>query len=340
LILKNLKLFLYFEPFFYYLMGAPYSFNHPHEFLIKAEEEVDPNSGCDPLSRPLPTYLNKGLIILDKFVGITSHEIASWVKLLLYDLGVTKVGHGGTLDPKVSGVLPLALNEATHIQDILLSSTKEYICLMHIHQLLEENLVRETMNQFVGTISQLPPDRSAIKREIRSRNISRIEILEINEKDVLFRVECEAGTYIRTLCDDIGKKLQCGAHMTELRRIRSGAFSEDQGLISMQQIESAMQSWSVQHDLASIYKIVIPMEKAFELFPQIIICDKARKFLRQGENLKANDVLSLEKSIKHNDFITIFSQKGEILGTGRIFLSAEQIIEKSTGICGKILKVY
>lgn len=137
-----------------------------------------------------------------------------------------RIGHGGTLDPKVSGVLPVCTGRAVRLTDIVLSSDKEYVCLMNLHGDVPEERIREVMGEFTGRIYQLPPVRSAVRRKLRIRRISELEILEIEGRRVLFRVACDAGTYIRSLCTDIGEALLCGASMGELRRTRSGRMRE------------------------------------------------------------------------------------------------------------------
>ena len=167
--------------------------------------------------------LAAGLINLDKPIGPTSHQVTAWVREIL---GVEKIGHGGTLDPKVSGVLPIATGKATKATDLVLRSDKEYVCMMTLHRDKDEAAVRIVLATFLGDIYQLPPVRAAVKRQMRVRNVHSIKVLEIVGRDVLFRVNCDAGTYIRTLCVDVGEALGIGAHMEDLRRTRSGSMLE------------------------------------------------------------------------------------------------------------------
>ena len=136
---------------------------------------------------------------IDKPKGPTSHQTSDYVKKILH---IDKAGHSGTLDPAVTGVQPVALGKATRITQFLLTAPKEYVCLMHIHQEVDEKNIKDTISQFLGKIRQLPPLKSAIKRVERTREIYEFEVLEIKGKDVLFRVKCQAGTYVRKLCFD------------------------------------------------------------------------------------------------------------------------------------------
>lgn len=199
------------------------------------------------------------ILIVDKPSGMTSHDVVDVVRRVYK---IQKVGHCGTLDPMATGVLVLLLGKATKLSAKLHIQDKEYICSMKLGIVtdshdsmgkvlnetstnhIDESKVKEVLSLFTGRQKQIPPMVSAkqhkgkrlyllarkgieIKREPVDIEIKDIEILEINIPFVKFRVCCSKGAYIRTLCHDIGKSLGCGAHMTELRRIRSGGFHID-----------------------------------------------------------------------------------------------------------------
>ncbi|MBU0898972.1 MAG: RNA-guided pseudouridylation complex pseudouridine synthase subunit Cbf5 [Nanoarchaeota archaeon] len=159
--------------------------------------------------------LHKGVVLVDKPSGPTSHDTVQMVKK---KLDVPKAGHVGTLDPKVTGVMLITLNEATKAVPVLMGLDKEYEGTMHIHDDFDEAELRKTMKYFVGKITQLPPVRSAVARRLREREVYSFEILEIRGKDITFRTRCQAGTYVRKLVSDLGEKLGINAHMTSLRR--------------------------------------------------------------------------------------------------------------------------
>ncbi len=165
--------------------------------IVRAEEEADPSLGCLPEERPIDRHIRFGVINLDKPPGPTSHEVVSWVKRIL---GLDRAGHGGTLDPKVTGVLPITLAEATKVVQALLESGKEYICVMRTHEEEREERVIEALKLFEGRIFQRPPLRASVKRRLRTRTIYRIDYLEGDGRNWLFKVACESGTYIRKLC--------------------------------------------------------------------------------------------------------------------------------------------
>ncbi|MDR3206615.1 MAG: RNA-guided pseudouridylation complex pseudouridine synthase subunit Cbf5, partial [Candidatus Methanoplasma sp.] len=191
--------------------------------LIKDPKAITDRWGKRPSDRSLGELLEAGVIVLDKPSGPTSHQATAWARDALC---ADRIGHGGTLDPYVSGVLPLCLGKAVRLTDIVLSSDKEYICLMKLHADAPEAKVRKILSTFCGKIYQTPPVRSAVKRQMRIRTVKELEILEVKGRDVLFRVSCDAGTYVRSICFDAGEALGCGASMTELRRTRSGRMTE------------------------------------------------------------------------------------------------------------------
>ena len=167
------------------------------EIIIKKEVKTSEKFGKDPYTRNVEELINNGIININKPKGPTSHQVSSFVQNIL---NIKKSGHSGTLDPKVTGVLPVALEKATRIVNVLLPAGKEYVCLMHLHDDHQEYEIRKIMASFVGEINQLPPIKSAVKRQYRIRKIYYIKIHDIIGKDVLFTVGCQAGTYIRKLC--------------------------------------------------------------------------------------------------------------------------------------------
>ncbi len=167
------------------------------ETLVKKEASTNESYGKKPEQRTTKELLDNGVICLNKLSGPSSHQVADYVKRIL---NAEKVGHGGTLDPGVTGVLQISLGRATKVMEALLKSGKEYVCLMHIHTPIQQSKIHKIIKEFIGKITQMPPVKSAVKRVLREREIYYLEILEIKDQDVLFRVGCQAGTYIRTLC--------------------------------------------------------------------------------------------------------------------------------------------
>jgi len=306
-------------------------------FLIKAESETNPEFGCYPDSRPIEEHLRKGIINLDKPSGPTSHEVDSWVRRIL---NCEKTGHGGTLDPRVTGVLPIGIDHATRVTQLLLVAGKEYVCLMRLHQEVDEEKVRNILQEFQGKIFQTPPLKSAVKRELRVRNIYNVNILEIDGKDVLFRIECEAGTYIRKYCHDIGEALGIGAHMAELRRTKAGPFKEDETLTTLHDLTDAYHEWKEEGDESLLRKCVLPMERAVEHLLKITIRDSAVDALCHGADLASGGILRLDKNIKKGETVAILTLKGELVASGEALENADEIHKSSKGIMVTTKKVF
>jgi H/ACA ribonucleoprotein complex subunit 4 len=195
------------------------------------------------------------------------------------------------------------------------------------------------MEEFQGEIFQRPPLRASVKRRLRTRKIYRLDFLEMREKDVLFKVGCESGTYIRKLCFDVGEVLGCGAHMQELRRTRAGPFTEDEGLVTLYDILQHEDRRQEDGDEEALRQIIFPMEKALELLPKIFIRDSAVAAVCHGANVTAPGVLSLETGINRGDALVIFSQKNEAVAFAQALASSEDILNMSHGFVAKTIRV-
>jgi len=307
------------------------------DLLIKTEGETDPNYGNFPDERPLEDHIKRGIINLDKPSGPTSHEIDSWVKRIL---NVEQTGHGGTLDPKVTGVLPVGIDYATRVIQLLLGADKEYVCLMHLHEEIPEGRIRDILKEFQGKIFQTPPIKSAVKREMRVRNIYYVDILEIDGQDVLFKIGCEGGTYIRKYCHDVGEALVIGAHMAELRRTKSGPFKEDETLITLQDLTDAYHIWKEEGDESLIRNCILPMELAVKHLPKIIIRDSAVDAVCHGADLASGGIVSLDDNINKGNTVAVMTLKGELVAAGESLKTSKEIYKANKGIIIDIKKVF
>ena len=304
--------------------------------LTKAEEETDPSHGCKPQERPPQDYIRLGVINLDKPSGPSSHEVAAWVKRLI---NLKHAGHGGTLDPKVTGILPVTLEDATKVVQALLLSGKEYVCVMRLHHETSENQIKTLFDEFTGTIFQLPPVRASVKRQLRTRKIYYLNLLETNNKNVLFQVGCEAGTYIRKLCYDIGEALAVGAHMQELRRTRAGPFSENNNMVTLHDIAYYMEQWQQTKDPTILSKFIQPMENALASLPKMLIRDSAVDAICHGANLAAPGVLAVDSNIKPTETVAVFTQKTEAVALAQALKTTEEAMELNRGIIAKTTRV-
>ncbi len=292
--------------------------------------------GVGPGERPIEEVINYGIVNIDKPRGPTSHQISDYVKKILK---IKKAGHSGTLDPNVTGVLPVALGRATRIVQALLPVGKEYVSLMYLHKEVEEKKLLATMNSFVGAIKQRPPLKSAVRRIERIRKVYYIDILETEGKYVLFRIGCQAGTYIRTLCHQIGQRLGTGAHMVELRRTKVGNFNESTA-VKLQDLVDAYYYYKNEENEKYLRKIIQPVEVGVAHLPKIWVLDSSVLPLSNGRDLAVPGVSKLETGIKQGDTVALMTLKNELIGLGTAIKNSEEIIENVKGICVRTNKVF
>ncbi len=301
------------------------------EVLTRTHDTTDPEHGCDPNKRPIREHIRLGMVNLDKPTGPTSHEVVAWVKLVL---GLGRAGHGGTLDPGVSGVLPIALEDATKITKTLLLSGKEYVSVMHLHADVPQHRLEQALAEFQGEIFQRPPMRAAVRRLLRTRKIYYIELLEREGRDVLMRVGCEAGTYMRKLMHDVGEALGTGAHMGELRRTRTGPYREATS-VKLHDLADAFAFWREEGNEDHLRKAILPVETSAQHLPKIVVRDGAVDAVCHGAGLAAPGVLTVETGISPGDLVAIFTLKGELIGLAKGAMSSKEIFEAEHGIVAK-----
>ncbi|MEM4263749.1 MAG: RNA-guided pseudouridylation complex pseudouridine synthase subunit Cbf5, partial [Candidatus Woesearchaeota archaeon] len=283
------------------------------KILVRKESETDLRYGCSPDNRPVNVLINYGIINLNKPKGPTSHQVSDYVQKILH---IDKAGHAGTLDPGVTGVLPVATGRATRIVQALLPAGKEYVAIMHLHKPVPLEELKNTLNEFVGRIKQLPPIKSSVKRQVRERNIYYLEIIEVEEQDVLFRIGCQAGTYIRKFCHDVGQKLGTGAHMAELVRTKAGPFNADD-MITLQDLADAYWYWKNECNEDLIRKCIKPVEAGIVHLPKIWVMDNAVDPLCHGAVLNVPGISKLNTEINKDDTVAVMTLKDELVALGK-----------------------
>jgi H/ACA ribonucleoprotein complex subunit 4 len=250
-----------------------------------------------------------------------------------------RIGHGGTLDPKVTGVLPVTLEDSTKIVQALLHSGKEYVCVMKLHGDIEENRIKQILEEFQDLIYQRPPLRSSVKRQLRTRRVYYIDFLEKDGRNVLFKVGCEGGTYIRKLCYDIGEILGVGAHMQELRRTLAGPFNENKNSARLHDVAYWFGEWEEKKNPKILHKFIQPMENALALIPKIVVRDSAVDALCHGANLTAPGILAAETGIKKGLMTAVLTLKGEAVALAKALVSTEEILDLRHGTVATLQRV-
>ncbi len=315
----------------------------PIEFIkrnLTIKQKAIGKYGIKPEERPIERIINYGIIILDKPSGPTSHNISGDIKKLL---NIKKAGHAGTLDPAVTGVLPVSLGDATKVNQALLNTGKEYVCTMHIHKDIDEETVKKELEKWVGKIKQLPPVKSAVKREIREREIYYIEFVEKKKRDVKFIVGCQGGTYIRKLCSDFGQKSGWGAHMKELRRTKAGPFNESQ-CVKFEDLKKVIDELkNVKNESEKkiaenkLKKMILPVESAISHLPKIYCLDGAITYIKNGRNLLSKDVSKFDE-FKPKELVAVMTLKGELAALGNALCDFKELDKKY--LCVNIDRVF
>ncbi|HXQ92961.1 MAG TPA: RNA-guided pseudouridylation complex pseudouridine synthase subunit Cbf5 [Nitrososphaerales archaeon] len=302
--------------------------NETDLIIVRPEEFSNPAYGHVPSNRPILEYLKNGFVVLDKPQGPTSHEVVAWVRKML---SLERAGHSGTLDPMVSGVLPIGLGDATKALSVLLLGPKEYICVARIHDSVPKDLLYAVINQFIGPIYQKPPQRSSVKRVTRTRTIYELEILEQVGNLLLLRILCEAGTYIRKLVYDIGEVIIVGATMVELRRTRVCHLTEID-LVRLHDLHEANEILKESKSESKLRELVKPIEFAVSFLKQIRIRDSAVESLCQGAQLAIPGIVSMSKDIKKGEIVRIMTGKGELVAIAEAQLNEEDILKEQHGL--------
>ena len=254
-------------------------------------------------NKPIKQLLEFSIINIDKPSGPTSFGTDMIIK---ENLQLKKTSHFGTLDPMVTGVLPIALNRACKLMGYFIGKRKKYVGIMRLHQELDEKKLKEEMEKFIGKINQLPPVKSRVKRQEREREIYSFNILEINKRDVLFESEVQAGTYIRKLIHDLGEKIG-GAHMLELRRTKASIFEEKKSITIYEFLE-AVEKYN-QGDEKPLRKMLIPAEIISKTLPIVQVKSEFEKKLYHGSPLFKEHLKEKKHNFKKDEKFVLFSNQ-------------------------------
>ena len=295
--------------------------------------------GSSPLKRSLKDYLAAGFINLDKPANPSSHEVVAWIKKILR---VQKTGHSGTLDPKVTGCLIVCIDRATRLVKSQQGAGKEYVCIVRLHGPIEnEGKLAKALETLTGAMFQRPPLISAVKRQLRVRTIYESKLLEYDPERHLgiFWISCEAGTYVRTLCVHIGLLLGVGAHMQELRRVRSGIQSENEGIVTMHDLLDAQWHYDNTKDESYLRRVVKPLEALLVSHKRLVIKDSAVNAICYGAKLMLPGLLRYESGIEINDEVVMMTTKGEAIATGIALMTTATIATCDHGVVAKIKRV-
>jgi len=252
--------------------------------------------------KPIKQLLEFSIINIDKPANPTSFATDMIVKQAL---NLKKTSHFGTLDPKVTGVLPVALSRACRLMNYFITKNKTYVGIMRLHEEVSEKKLNQEIKKFIGEITQLPPVKSRVKRQERQRTIYSFEILEAEGKNIIFKSEVQAGTYIRKLIHDLGEKIG-GAHMLELRRTQASIF-EEKNSSDIYTFLDAVEKYK-QGDESELRKLLIPGEIISKVLPVIQIKPEFVDKLQHGSPL-FKEYLAEQTQLEHDKKIAVFQDQ-------------------------------
>ena len=317
----------------------PLLLKHYDQLCVRTGHYTPIASGHTPLKRPLEEYLKYGVINLDKPANPSSHEVVAWIRRLLR---VEKTGHSGTLDPKVTGCLIVCINRATRLVKSQQGAGKEYVAVLRLHGALDsERQLLQSLETLTGALFQRPPLISAVKRQLRVRTVYQNTLLEFdNDRHLaVFRVSCEAGTYIRTLCVHLGLLLGVGGHMQELRRSRSGILSEDEHLVTMHDVMDAMHLYDSQKDESYLRHAIKPLELLLTNYKRLVLKDSSVNAVCYGAKLMLPGLLRFAAGIEVNEEVVLMTTKGEAIAIGIAMMSTADMAHCDHGAVAKIKRV-
>ncbi len=245
--------------------------------------------------KSIKELLEFGILNIDKPAGMTSFDVSDFIRR---KLKLRKTSHFGTLDPMVTGVLPIALNRGVKLTGFFLGEDKEYEGTMRIHKEVSlEEIQKAISEKFIGKIIQKPPVKSRVKRQEREREIKLFQLLEKKGKDITFNTEVQGGTYIRKLISDLGEYMGINMHMIALRRIRAGIFKVKDS-IPLKDIEKFSEE--------ELKEKIIPAEIVSEVYEPVEIKKQIKEKVLHGRPIFYED-LKEKKDFQIGKIISIFS---------------------------------
>ncbi|GAA0310962.1 RNA-guided pseudouridylation complex pseudouridine synthase subunit Cbf5 [Halarchaeum salinum] len=267
-----------------------------------------------PEERDVDALREFGVVNLDKPPGPSAHQVSAWIRDMV---GVGKAAHAGTLDPKVTGCLPVLTGTATRLAPALLEGPKEYVAVLELHARAPTDL-DTVLAEFEGPLYQKPPRKSAVVRRLRVREVHALDRLEVSDdrRQVLVRIRCESGTYVRKLCHDLGLALGTGAHMGDLRRTATGPF-DDADLATLHDLADGLAEWRERDDETWLRRVLAPAEAALTHLPSVTIAPSAAKTVADGAPVFAPGVIEADDA-DDGALVACYTPNGAVVCLGRL----------------------
>jgi len=300
------------------------------------------------MNKKLQELCERGIILINKEAGRTSHDEVAFVKSILRRAGVvTKVGHSGTLDPKVTGLLVLGLGKGTKVLEYMLLSEKQYIGEMVFHAHATREQLESAIREFTGSIEQLPPRKSAVKREVRTRDVYKIEIqsFDYENKNATLLCAVERGTYIRKLFHDMGEYMGIRSHMGDLHRIKVGPFAEEEGMVTSKEFADVIMKTKsfnpfVRFRALQQAKLLIrPIEDAVPMFWNVILHPTVERHIGSGADVYIPGVESIDAEAQVGDTVGVYTNDRELIALGVLRITSADLAHESRGVAVETKKI-
>lgn len=288
---------------------------------------TDDAIGTYPDQKTIEQRLESGFFLLDKGAGPTSHQVAAWVRDMLE---LPRLGHGGTLDPFATGVLPLMSGKAMRLTKQILEHDKTYIAVFQFKNDVEQDALDAVMKQLTGRIYNVPPEISAVRVQVRTRKIHDFSLLDQSSKRIVARIRCEAGTYIRTMARDMGLFLDQPVELKELRREDSGRFTL-KDCVQLHEIADAVWLWKECNEGEALLRMLHPTEKLLAGLPRIVVKDSAVAALAHGAPLLRPGIVSIPSDLTSGQNVLVTSMKGEAVCFVKVNCDSESITNMEKG---------
>ena len=299
------------------------------DWVLDESAKTNQAFGCSPNDRTLEELLDCGVILIDKPSGPSSHQLAAWARSML---GINRIGHGGTLDPFATGLLTLLCGRSTKITGELLKKKKSYVAVIRFKKPIQEDDLLEIVSKMQGEIYNVPPKESAVKIQVRTRDVEKSQLIQSEEggRVHLISIDCEAGTYIRTLIRDFGLLSGNECELLELHRSRSGSLN-DQMSCTMQQLADSVFLWKEHDDPKGLLRLLSPVEVVLEDIPKIVIKDGAVSALSHGAPLARPGIISVPKGLPSGSAVLLSSLKGEAVAIAELSVGSDTIPSMEAG---------
>jgi len=259
---------------------------------------------------------------------------------------VTKVGHSGTLDPKVTGLLVLGLGKGTKVLEYMLLSEKQYIGEMVFHDFVTREQLESAIKEFTGSIEQLPPRKSAVKREVRTRDVYNIEIQSFDHEGKKATLHCavEKGTYIRKLFHDMGEHMGVRSHMGDLHRIKVGPFAEEGMVTSKEFADLIMKTKSFNpfarmQSLKKAQLVIRPIEDAVPMFWKVILHPTVERHISSGADVYIPGVESIGSNAQLGDTVGVYTNDGQLIALGVLKITSSDLTSEKRGVAVETKKI-